>query len=419
MQQPDAAMLEKLKASYKDTYLPNIEKQEAEKRSRLKNEFTPQFAKEQTESMASKAGYSDSSDVVRKSGVFSDDVMTPTIGEMTSRRTQQDEARKQIEQSEDPFIKQLMGTMETFADDPKTLTALRKELGNYIAKKGIQEQGIAGKKELQATGIQGQKDLQAGKQENERWVLSEKQKHDVYKMNQSFENDIEKLGIKDKYDKQNAAIENSYKIQQKKTEEEVKRISKEPGSKDYQQAYKNINSEYMKTAKFYIDQDQQLETLNTMISDPKIYNNPAAYSAIQSRVARGLNGEVGVITEGDLERAKLDQSLLGSLNQTINKMASGKYDPKDLENVRTIIQIRKNQSDDAKRSILAEKIDMASDSYGIDPERMKRTFEPSFKNMTPTQETGGELPRKRVVPPAGKPVDVDEKTKAMRAQWDY
>jgi hypothetical protein len=136
--------------------------------------------------------------------------------------------------------------------------------------------------------------------------------------------------------------------------------------------------------------------LNAVISDPRSYQNPAAYGMIQTGIASGLNGEVGVLTDSDLRRAGLDVSLLGQLNASILRASEGKFDPSDLENAKMVIKVRKQQSDDAKKAILQSEIYGATDSYKIETNRMMQTFESTFNRMTEATPT----PQA----PTGKPV---------------
>jgi hypothetical protein len=405
---PDQATLDKLKASYKDTYLPNIEKQEAEKRARLKSEFTPQFAKEQTESMATGAGYSDSSDVVRKSGLYGDEMMTPTASEIFQKRKAGEQGFENV--SENPKIKKLV-ELAKFYDaqgDEKLADKVRMQVSDYLFKSAMADEGGALKKELQTTNINAKKEMQgskqaheekilSAKQEAEKWMLGEKQKYKVMDMQNDFENDVKKMGLGQKYKQQIMAAQNQYKAAEAKAEKAASSISKEPGGEDYIKAFKNINSEYRSKAKFYFEQDNKLDMLNAVISDPRSYQNPAAYGMIQTGIARGLNGEVGVLTDSDLRRAGLDVSLLGQLNASILKASEGKFDPSDLENAKMVIKVRKQQSDDAKKAILQSEIYGATDSYKIETNRMMQTFESTFNRMT---EATQELPQA----PTGKPV---------------
>jgi hypothetical protein len=385
MQQPDTAMLDKLKASYKDTYLPGIEKQEAEKRSRLKSEFTPQFAKEQTESMATSSGYSDSSDVVRKSGVFGDEIMTPTIGEMTSRRTQQDEARKQIEQSEDPYVKQLMGTMETFSDDPKTLTALRKELGNYIAKKGIQEQGIDGKKNLQATA-QSFKSEESLKDRVDRETRDEKE----------FQNEMKLVGIKANYDMAKTKYEEGMKtIRQKETE----KVDNSKSDKKFQDASKwaiNKIDNYSKDTKIALENIYSLEAL--VNSPPNGMTKPM----ILANIARGLAAEKGVLTDADIKRYNGSQALMDRFKQMFVEAETGMFSEDNLQYIRDLTKIIKLKKQENYRDLIDVVSSETSKAYNVEPDKVKDLFKSrlNFIDTGGNSNSNGELPRKRIVPPA-------------------
>lgn len=102
-------------------------------------------------------------------------------------------------------------------------------------------------------------------------------------------------------------------------------------------------------------------------------------SMLGPRIAKGIAGEVGVLTEQDVTRYVKNPQLAEGLMDSISKINSGKLTETSYENIKRLLDISKKASQDKMDMAVMREASLLSKREGIDIEEAYRLLDDTYK----------------------------------------
>lgn len=154
-----------------------------------------------------------------------------------------------------------------------------------------------------------------------------------------------------------ARIENYRRIE---ADREFKRQQR--NESDAQRALKD-----MRATELYKSASSTLSTipeLRNLLDDAQAYGGQSL-SMLGPKAARGLAGEVGVMTDADIKRYVQNPSLIGGLRDSLAKAKSGKISQVSADNMRRLLDIQEKAANDKIKKAKQREAELFSRRAGI------------------------------------------------------
>lgn len=161
-------------------------------------------------------------------------------------------------------------------------------------------------------------------------------------------------------------------------EADAQRVLKDlRGTEEYKTAAKELSS---------------VPTIRNLIKDAVAVGGQSL-SMLGPKVAKGIAGEVGVLTQHDVTRYVQDPSLVGSLRDSLIKLKSGKLSEVSAENLSRLLDIMEKSANDKINRAIDREATLFSRRAGIPKEEARMYIDETAQvSETPTgapQNTGG------------------------------
>lgn len=116
-----------------------------------------------------------------------------------------------------------------------------------------------------------------------------------------------------------------------------------------------------------------------VLLDDAYTNGGQSLSMLGPRIAKGIAGEVGVLTEQDVTRYVKNPELIEGLMDSLTKIQSGKLTESSYENIKRLLDISKQSSQDKMDTAVIREASLLSKREGIDIEEAYRLLDDTYK----------------------------------------
>lgn len=154
---------------------------------------------------------------------------------------------------------------------------------------------------------------------------------------------------------------------------------------DAQRALKDLRgTEEYKTS---VKMSTQVPVIRKLLTDAKI-NGGQSLSMLGPKIAKGIAGEVGVLTEQDVKRYIKDPSLIGGMRDTLAKLKSGKVSEVTAGNVTRLLDIMDQHAKDRISEATAREAKLFSRRSGLSVQEARSMIDANSDISTPSGGQG-------------------------------